>query len=122
MIEFEYQPWRKVIVHEIVKYPLQHFLSGASLGVQEGGVGRPLIWVNGFILEIAHFQDTDDIIKDKLNGTIHYSAISYATQENFQPEFKVTGNIRIPVINVSDNKIFAELATWLKKNFETKHE
>jgi hypothetical protein len=121
-IEFEYQPWKKIVVHEIIKLPLQHFLSGASLNVEEGGIGRPLAWVNGLILEIAHFRDTDDIIKEKLNGTIHYGAISYAIHETFQPEFKVSGNIRIPVINVSDNKIFAELATWLKKNFETKQE
>lgn len=80
------------------------------------------MWVNGLILEIAHFRDTDDIIKEKLKGIIHYSAISYAPQETFQPEFKVSGNIRIPVINVSDNRILTELATWLKANFEPRAE
>ena len=118
-IEFEYQPWKKIIIHEVIKFPLKHFLSSSSLGVQAGGVGRPLLWVNGLILQISHFGDTDDIIKEKLNGTLHYSSISYTTQEEFQPEFKVDGNIRIPIINVSDNRIFAELACWIKKKFET---
>ena len=121
-IEFEYEPWKKIVIHEVIKFPLQHFLSGASLGIESGGVGRPLSWVNGLILNISVFRDTDDIIKEKLNGTLHYSSISYATQEKFQTEFKVDGNIRIPVINVSNNKIFAELASWLKKEFETKQE
>ena len=119
-IEFEYQPWKRIIIHEIIKFPLQHFLSGASLGVSEGGIGRPLIWVDGLILEINIFGETDDIIKEKLNGIIHYNAVSYAIQEKLQPEFKVSGNIRIPVIDVSGNKIFREMATWLKKNFEMK--
>ena len=122
LIEFEYQPWKKIVVHEIIKLPLQHFLSGASLGVAEGQVGRPLTWVDGLILEIVHFRDTDDIIKEKLNGTIHYSAISYGILGKFQPEFKVSGNIRIPVIDISDNKIFTKLASWIKKKFETKQE
>jgi hypothetical protein len=117
-IEFEYQPWKRIVIHEIIKFPLQHFLSGASLGVSEGGVGRPLIWVDGLILEINIFGETDDIIKEKLNGIIHYNAVSYAIQEKLQPEFKVSGNIRSPVIDVSNNRIFKEMATWLKKNFE----
>ena len=122
MTEFEYQPWKKVIIHEVVKFPLQHFLSGASLGVSEGGVGRPLTWADGIIFHPNLFRDTDDIIKEKLDGTIHWGSLVYAIQENHQPEFKVAGNIRIPVIDVSDNKIFKEMVTWLKKNFETKQE
>jgi hypothetical protein len=121
-IEFEYQPWKKIIVHEVIKLPLQHFLSSASLNVPAGGVGRPLRWVNGLIIEIQWLRETDDIIKEKLNGTIHYSALSYAVHENHQPEFKVSGNIRIPLVDVSGNKVFAELASWIKKEFETQNE
>jgi len=119
MTEFEYQPWKKVIIHEVEKFPLQHFLSGASLGVQEGGVGRPLRWVDGIIFEILHFRDTDDIIKEKLDGTVHWSSLVYAIHEKHQTEFKVAGSIRIPVIDLSRSKIFKEMITWLKKKFET---
>lgn len=122
LTEFEYQPWKRIVIHEIIKLPLEHFLSGASFNVQQGGVGRPLRWVNGLILEIVSFRETDDIIKEKLNGTIHYSAISYAILEKYQPEFKVSGNIRIAVVNVSNNKTLAELASWIKNKFETKQE
>ena len=120
MVEFEYQPWKKIIVHEVVTFPLQHFLSGASLGVSEGGVGRPLMWVDGIIFEIASFQETDDIIKDKLAGIVHWSALSYTPCPQYQTEFKVAGSIRIPVIDVSSNNIFKEMAAWIKKTFEKK--
>ena len=63
MIEFEYQPWKRVIVHEVAEFPLEHFLSMHSLGVEQGGVGRPLTWVDSVIYEIGMFRDTDDIIK-----------------------------------------------------------
>ena len=118
MTEFEYQPWKRVIIHEVEKFPLQHFLSGASLGVQEGGVGRPLRWADGIIFEMHLFRDTDDIIKEKLEGNIHWSSLVYAIHEKHQPEFKVEGSIRIPVIDLSGSKIFKGMITWLKKNFE----
>ena len=99
---------------------MQHFLSASSLNVQAGGVGRPLTWVDGVIFQVSHFRDTDDIIKEKLNGTIHYSAVSYVIHENLQSEFKVAGNIRIPVVDLSGNRVFKEMVSWLKKNFEMK--
>lgn len=120
MVEFEFQPWRKIIVHEVVKFPLQHFISGASYGVQTGGVGRPLTWANGFIFEKRGLRDTDDVVKEKLEGKIYWSSLHYAILKKCQPEFKVPGNIRIPVINLSDHETFREMATWIKNNFEKK--
>jgi len=107
-----------VIVHEVVKFPLQHFLSGHSLGVQAGGVGQPLIWADGIVFEKDVFRDTDEIIKEKLEGKIHWIALNYAMLEKYQPEFKVEGNIRIPVVNVSDNVVFKVMAKWIKDTFE----
>jgi len=118
LVEFEYQPWKKIIVHEVVKFPLQHFLSTHSLGVEQGGVGQPLTWVDGVVYEIGIFRDTDDIIREKLDGRVHWSFLHYAILEKHQPEFKVPGNIRLPVIDVSGNKVFREMAAWIKKNFE----
>jgi hypothetical protein len=122
VVEFEFQPWKKIIVHEVVKFPLQHFISSHSLGVQEGGIGRPLLWVNGIVFEHRSIRDTDDIIREKLEGKLHWSNLHYGILEKYQPEIKVTpGNIRIPVINIGDNKTFREMATWILNTFETKN-
>ena len=122
MVEFEFQSWKKIIIHEIVKYPLQHFLSSHSLGISAGGIGRPLSWVDGIIFERGSLPDTDDIIRDKLQGKLHWNFLRYTILEKYQSEFKVEGNIRIPVINVSDNKTFREMSKWIKDNFEKKQE
>ena len=121
MVEFEYQPWKKIIIHEVVKFPLQHFLSTHTLGIQQGGIGRPLVWVKGIIFEKGGIPDTDDIVKEKVEGKLHWNYLHYAILEKYQPEFKITqGNIRIPVVNVSKNRIFREMAEWVKNNFENK--
>ena len=118
MVEFEYQPWKKVIVHEVVKFPLGHFLSAHSLGIQQGQVGIPLFWADGIVFDKNVFRDTDDIIKEKLEGKVHWSSLNYVVMQKYQPEFKVEGNIRIPVMNVSDNAVFKKMAEWIKNNFE----
>jgi hypothetical protein len=120
MVEFEYQPWKKIIVHEVVKYPIDFFVSQHSLGVSPGGIGRPIIWVDGVVFDRALIRDTDDIIKEKLEGKLHYSSITYGILEKHQPAFKVEGNIRIPIIDVSHNKVFKELVAWIKRTFEEK--
>jgi len=118
MVEFEYQPWKKIIVHEVVKYPKDFFISQHSLGAQPGGIGRPLTWADGIVFDRSLFRETDDVIKEKLEGRLHYSSIIYGLLEKYQPEFKVEGNIRIPVIDVSNNKVFKEMVAWIKRTFE----
>jgi len=119
MVEFEYQPWKKIIFHEVVKYPIEFFLSQHSLGVPSGGVGRPLQWADGVVFDLA-VMSGPDVIKEQLEGKIHYASIVYGLLEKHQPEFKVDGNIRIPVIDVSDSKILKEMAAWIKRTFEKK--
>ena len=120
MVEFEYSPWKKVIVHEVTKFPLDYFISGASYGVQPGGVGRPLTWADGLIFAKGGLPDSDEIVKEKLQGDLHWNHLHYAIMEKFKPEIKVEGNIRIPIINASDNVIFREMASWIKRSFEEK--
>lgn len=118
MVEFEYQPWKKIVVHEIVELPLQDFLMKSSLGVESGAIGRHLLWVDGFIVEHITLPDTEDVVREKLQGVVHWSSLSFAVLEKFQEEFKVAGNIRIPVVNLSNNPIFRELVPWIRTNFK----
>ena len=37
MVEFEYQPWKKIIIHEIVEFPPDYFLDNAAMSAPEGG-------------------------------------------------------------------------------------
>ena len=66
MVEFEYQPWEKIIIHEVVKFPIEFFIGQHSLGAQPGGIGAPLRWANGIVFDLVVFRDTDEIIKEKL--------------------------------------------------------
>lgn len=49
MVEFEYQPWKKIVVHEVVKYPIEFFLSQHSLGIPQ-----PYAAVEQSFLQLPH--------------------------------------------------------------------
>ncbi|MDH5374334.1 MAG: hypothetical protein OEY40_02520 [Candidatus Bathyarchaeota archaeon] len=118
MVEFRYEPWKEIIVHEVLKRPLQTFLKESSMGIPQGGIGRPILWVDGIIFTRSQLPDTDDIVREKIKGILHYNSVNYTVHEKYQPEFKVEGNIRIPVFDVTNNNIFREMAVWIKENFE----
>lgn len=79
-----------------------------------------MVWVDGIIFDKGGLPDTDEVVRDKLNGILHWNFLHYTILEKYQPEFRVEGNIRIPVVNVSDNETFKEMAVWIKNNFEKK--
>lgn len=120
MVEFEFQRWKKIGVHEVIRLQLEEFLTQGSMGVQAGGIGRPLFWVDSVIFKHAVFPDTDDVIREKMKGVVHWSSLTYTPLEKVQPEFKVAGNIRIPVIDVSSNELFREMAGWIRETFKKK--
>jgi len=117
LVRFEYQPWKKVVVHEVVKFPLDFILSTHSLGVPEGGVGRAVNWVDGIVFEHTPMPPTEDVIREQLSGQVHWNSIGYTLLDKYQPIFTV-GSIRIPVIDLSTSQTFRDMAKWIRDNFE----
>ncbi len=120
MVEFEYQPWKKIIIHEIVEYPLEYFINSATIGIKKGGIGRPLRWSNGLILISTSFQPTEDVIKEQLQGIIHFTSLHYSRMPKFQREVTGADRIRIPIMNLSNHAVFGPMAKWIKEKYKIK--
>jgi hypothetical protein len=117
MVKFNYQPWEEIIVHEIVEYPLEYFFTQATLGIPEGGVGRPLTWSNGLIYRVKAIQPTEDVIKEQLQGIIHWSALHYARMPKYQKQVTRAGRIRVPIVEMSNHTVFGPMVDWIKEKF-----
>ncbi len=119
MVRVTYKPFEEIIIHDIVKYSLEDFITMNSLGAQTGGLGRPLNWVDGVAFIQAPMPPTDEIIKDQLEGKIHWAQLAFAIMPKFQSYILVKeGQIRIPVIDLGDNEIFRDVIAWLKERFK----
>lgn len=118
MVEFEYQPWKYVIVHEVVKYPLEYFITKHSFGVQEGGTGRPLNWADGIVFEHTAMPPVEDVIKEQIEGRIHWNSLNYGIMKEYKKQFKGPRSVKVPILNLSNHTVFKKMAIWIKKNFE----
>jgi len=117
MVKVVYQPWEKIVIHEIVKYALDDLVKLQSLGVEPGGLADPLLWAGGIVFSSSTMLDTKDVIKEKLEGVVHWSSVEWA----LMPEFKEViiikeTNVKIPVINVSTHSIYKTVSKWLKEH------
>ena len=116
MVEFVLDKWKKVVVHEINKFDLDDLPRLHALAVPGGGIGRPLLWANGVIFEHNIMAPIREVIKEQLEGTIHWSSLQFAFMPEYQNPIMVDG-ITVHVGNVNGNKLFFEMADWLKKNY-----
>ena len=119
MVKVVYQPWEKIVIHEIVKYALDALVKLQSLGVEPGGLGEPLLWAEGIVFSSSTMLETKDVIKEKLEGVAHWSSVEWA----LMPEFKEViiikeTNVKVPILNVSAHPIYKTVSKWLKAHKE----
>ncbi len=120
MVKIIYEPYHTVVIHEIVQYDLNMLVHLHGLGVQSGQLGRPINWANGVAFTHRSMPPTDDIIKEQIKGKIHWSSLSFAFMPKHKQMIEIPeGKIRIPILNLSDNELFRELAEWIKKRYSS---
>jgi hypothetical protein len=117
MVKFKYQPWEEIVIHEVVEYPLEYFFTQATLGIPEGEIGRALSWSNGLIYTTSAIRPTEDVIKEQLQGIIHWASLHYAKMPKFQNEVIRAGRVRVPIMNMSNHTVFGPMAEWVKETF-----
>ncbi len=119
-MEISIEPWKKLVIHEVVEYTFDDFVYQTMESVQATGTGiRILNWASGVAFQAHVFPDTDAIIQEKLNGTIHYASVTFAIKEKFEKQV-IKDNATINFVDASINEIFNEMATKLKEQSKYK--
>lgn len=118
MVEIEYLPYKKIILHEIRKLEVQEFLSwvASQVEAQKTGGTPSVNWVDGIAFLTGEFMATPELVSEQLQGRIHYAVVFY-TETSYQQERRITLNGRDLVVRFSKadtNPNFAELARFLK--------
>jgi len=113
-MEISIEPWKKLIVHEVIEYTFDDFLNQTIESIQAVGTGMIVLnWSNGVAFQAHVFPDTDAIIQEKLKGIIHYASVTFSLKEKFEKQV-IRGNATINFLDASVNDIFNELAIKLK--------
>ncbi len=119
-MEVSIEPWKKLIVHEIIEYTFDDLLNQTIESSQAVGTGmRTLHWANGVAFQAHVFPDTDTIVQEKLKGIVHYASDTFSIKDKFEKQV-ISGNATINFLDVSVNDIFNELAIKLKEQSKYK--
>lgn len=117
MVEVVYQPWRKIVIHEIVKYSLGDLVKLQVLGVELGGLAEPLLWTGGIAFSKSTMHETQDVIKEKLEGVAHWSSVEWAQMPEFRDVIVAEETkVKVPIIDVSSHPIYKAVSKWLKEH------
>ena len=121
MVKITYAPWKEIVIHEIMEHTLDELIHTQAIGVPTGGIGRPLLWAEGVLLNRAPMPMSPEMIKEGLEGRVHFAGVMWAQMPQFRKfvEIKQT-KVRIPVVDVSANEILSEVAKWVKKTAKPK--
>ena len=115
MVKITYSPLNELVVHETVEVTKDDLLRER---VTPQGT-MPLYWCNGILFSFSSLPMSDDIVKDYLDGKIHWLEVHFAREDRYTPileldeeEYKTKMNVR--VIDTSKSSLHRELTKWLK--------
>ncbi len=116
MTEIEYQPFKKIVVHEVIKYSFEELVTEVLLQARAlGGTAVPSLgWCNGVAFIIQQFPLTEAIVEEMLRGVVHYAGVLYAIKESYEPEVRTQLGI-VRLVNRCNNPNFVKLAEFLKE-------
>ncbi len=119
MVKVTFKPWEEVIIHESIYYSLEDLIKLSSIGVGPGGLASPLRWAEGIVFRSSPMPPTDEVVKETLQGKIHWSAVEWALMPKYKDVIPIREiNAKIPIINVSATAILCEVAKVLKEQVQ----
>lgn len=113
-MEISIEPWKKLVIHEVIEYDFGQWASQLALRIRSSGGAIPTMqWSDGIVFMPSNFPPTNATVLENLKGTLHWSSVSFALKPEFERQI-VKDNATINLVDVSMNQIFRELAETLK--------
>jgi hypothetical protein len=114
-LEISIEPWKKLIIHEIIEYKFDDWVKQIAFSSRTSGGAIPTMqWAEGVAFSPVSFPTTNIVMEEQLKGILHWSSVSFAIKEKFENQI-VRENATINLVDVSVNEIFKKLAAELKK-------
>lgn len=114
MVKVSFSPIQELVVHEVVAMDYDDLLRER---ITPAG-NMPLYWCNGVVFSFSSLPMTRDVIKDYLQGKIHWMELHYSSMPKFEPivelndeQFKAT--LKIRVIDTSKSVLHSDIIKWL---------
>jgi len=118
LVRVTYKPWEEIIIHEAIQHSLDDLVKLLSVGVPPGSLGQALLWSDGVAFTHEGMPATSEIIREQLLGRVNWSNVRFAPMPQYQNSILIKEtNVRIPVLDVSNNPILKAAAQWMNQQF-----
>ena len=113
-----FEPFKELVIKDFSKF--EKLEDMIYIFAQLRAVGQPvaLNWAEGVVFIHTVMEPiTNELVEEFLKGRLYCIDVNFALMERYQPQVTYKspqGEIAVPIINVSSNQIFSELAKWLK--------
>jgi len=113
-----YEPAEEIVVHQVLEYDNKSFFEEVMRQnlAQQMSIIPTVNWIDGIAFSIWRFPETDDVIRDALDGKLHLFSVAF-TRVGFQTHFPITlanQDIKVPLRNASNNPNYVALVAFLK--------
>ncbi len=74
-----YEPTEEIIVHQVLEYESKAFFEEVMRQnlAQQLSVIPTVNWIDGIAFSIWRFPETDDIVRDAMNGKLHLYSVAF---------------------------------------------
>jgi hypothetical protein len=119
LVQIEFSPWVKIIVHEVTEYPNDRLFEDIlRLSLSQNIHIEPVVnWIDGIAYLIYPMPETEDVVSDKLKGIIHFSSVSF-TKINYSAHYPLAiggQEYTVSMRRADNNEILSELVKWLRE-------
>jgi hypothetical protein len=113
-MEIAFDPWKKVVIHELVEFKLQDFLRQIEPQVYSSAGSIPvLFWCNGVLYFATPMPESELSAEQMMEGVIHFSNVTFALMPRYQPQLR-EGRVTVNVMDVSASSVHQALTNWMK--------
>ncbi len=119
MVKVTYTPYREIVLHEIIEQESQVLFEDMVRQALSSPVhAEPTVnWADGIAFVIAPMPPTEDIVKESLEGKLHYASVMF-TKMPFQNQIPVkigNQNYSARLRRAENNPHLAAVAKFLKE-------
>jgi len=117
MVDIEYKPTLKIIIHEIIRSEFQYFLNMFAIPQPSGMPPPDVRWIDGILFNFFAFPPSPEALKDKIEGTIHWEIVNFTEMEKYKSTVtNPQNNIIMSVLDNSSNTAVSDFVRWLKND------
>ena len=112
MVEIRHEPLKRVIIREVIRYETPQQLVNAFTFIMKMGQPILLTWCEGIVF-VSQPIPPPEMPEEYARGELYIASVSCAPMPEYSNSVK-SGNVEMPVIDVSRSPLSQELGKFLR--------